>query len=47
MRGRFGSEGQTPGRETTYRVRARNGNNVSDWLTATAFYTGEPELLVA
>jgi hypothetical protein len=40
-------QGQTPGRETTYRVRARNGNNVSDWLTATAFYTGEPELLVA
>ncbi len=43
----FKHQGQTPGRETTYRVRARNGNNVSDWLTATAFYTGEPELLVA
>ena len=43
----FKHQGQTPGRETTYRVRARNGNNVSDWQTGTAFYTGEPELLVA
>ncbi|MEX2244626.1 MAG: fibronectin type III domain-containing protein [Fimbriimonadaceae bacterium] len=43
----FKHQGQTPGRETTYRVRARNGNNVSDWLTATAFYTGGPELMVA
>jgi hypothetical protein len=40
-------QGQTPGRETAYRVRARNGNTVSDWLTGTAFYTGEPELQVA
>lgn len=40
-------QGQTPGRETAYRVRARNGNTVSDWITSTAYYTGTPELQVA
>lgn len=40
-------QGQTPGRETAYRVRARNGNNVSDWQTGTAFYAGAPQLQVA
>ncbi|HXH59724.1 MAG TPA: fibronectin type III domain-containing protein, partial [Fimbriimonadaceae bacterium] len=38
---------QTPGREVVYRVRARNGNNVSGWLTSSSYYEGSPSLQVA
>ena len=38
--------GQTPGQTAYYRVRARNGNNVSDWsVTASTFANGGGETL--
>lgn len=43
----FKHMGQTPGRSTAYRLRARNGNTVSGWLTGTAYYAGAPSLQVA